>query len=236
MRSEQERIRRARQVLLATVVGTLVLYLVPYGHVVAYPLVLLSTLVHETGHGVAALLVGADFEYLRIWADGSGVAMWAGHVGRLGRAFIAAGGLVGPAVAAAVGFLLGRDPDRARIGLWIVAASLVVLDLWVVRNLFGFVFVLVLAAILAAVAARGTALLAQGVTVFFAVQLALSVYSRGDYLFTPVATTGMGPMPSDVAQMAEALWLPYWFWGALCGLVSLAVVAGGLWGLVGEDD
>lgn len=234
MSAEERLTRRARRVLLATVVGTLLLYLLPYGRYLAYPLFLLSTLAHETGHGVAAWMVGADFDSLRLWADGSGVAMWSGWVGRLGRAFVAAGGLIGPAVAAAVGFLLGRDPDRARIGLWIVAAALGVLDLLLVRNLFGFVFVALLAFLLAAIAARGTGLLVQGATVFLAVQLALSVFSRSDYLFTRVATTGMGPMPSDVAQMAEALWLPYWFWGGLCGLVSLAVVAGGLWGLVVE--
>lgn len=223
--------RRARQVLLITVAGTLLLYLVPYGGYVAYPLVLLSTLAHEAGHGLAAVLVGADFQSLMLWADGSGVASWSGRVGRLGQALVAAGGLVGPAVAAAVGFFLGRDPRHARVGLWIVAAALVVLNLWVVRNLFGFAFVAVLALGLALVAARATPGWVQGTTVFLAVQLALSVFSRGDYLFVAVAETGMGPMPSDVAQMAQALWLPYWFWGAVCGLLSLAVVAGGLWGL-----
>jgi len=223
--------RRARQVLLITVAGTLLLYLIPYGGYVAYPLVLLSTLAHEVGHGVAAVLVGADFQSLKLWADGSGVASWSGRVGRLGQAVVAAGGLVGPAVAAAVGFFLGRDPRHARTGLWIVAVALVILDLWVVRNLFGFAFVAVLAVGLALLAARATPVWVQGATVFLAVQLALSVFSRGDYLFVAVAETGMGPMPSDVAQMAQALWLPYWFWGAVCGLLSLAVVAGGLWGL-----
>lgn len=222
---------RARQVLLITVAGTLLLYLIPYGGYIAYPLVLLSTLAHEAGHGLAAVLVGADFQSLKVWADGSGVASWSGRVGRLGHAFVAAGGLVGPAVAAAVGFFLGRDPRHARVGLWIVAVALAILDLWVVRNLFGFAFVALLAGGLALLAARASVVWVQGATVFLAVQLALSVFSRGDYLFVAVAHTGMGPMPSDVAQMAQALWLPYWFWGALCGLLSLAVVAGGLWGL-----
>ena len=34
---------------------------------------------------------------------------------------------------------------------------------------------------------------------------------------------------SDVANMAEALFLPYWFWGAVCGAISLAVLAFGLY-------
>jgi membrane-associated phospholipid phosphatase len=64
--------------------------------------------------------------------------------------------------------------------------------------------------------------------VFLAVQLALSVFSRGDYLFTDVARTGEGTFPSDVANMSSALFLPYWFWGALCGAFSVAVLALGL--------
>jgi hypothetical protein len=42
-------------------------------------------------------------------------------------------------------------------------------------------------------------------------------------------------MPSDVAQIAEALWLPYWFWGGLLAVVSVAVLVGGLWLSVGPN-
>ena len=31
-------------------------------------------------------------------------------------------------------------------------------------------------------------------------------------------------MPSDVGQMANALFPPYWFWGGVCGLISVAVL------------
>ena len=54
------------------------------------------------------------------------------------------------------------------------------------------------------------------------------VFSRADYLFTDVAHTGAGPAPSDVAYMAEALFLPYWFWGLFCGGLSLAILWAGL--------
>ena len=39
-------------------------------------------------------------------------------------------------------------------------------------------------------------------------------------------STGVGP--SDVAQMTEALWLPYWFWGFVCGAISVAVLMTGM--------
>ena len=40
----------------------------------ARPLVLLATLMHELGHGLAALMLGGSFAQLQLWADGSGVA------------------------------------------------------------------------------------------------------------------------------------------------------------------
>jgi len=42
-------------------------------------------------------------------------------------------------------------------------------------------------------------------------------------------------MPSDVAQMAENLFLPYWFWGAVCGLFAVAVLVLGLRAFFGSD-
>ena len=101
-----------------TVAVTLALYLVPYGHHIAYPLLLISTLVHELGHGVAAIMAGGDFDRFVMNWDGSGMAIWnSAGVGRLGHAFVSAGGLVGPAVAAAICFALARRHNLSRIGL-----------------------------------------------------------------------------------------------------------------------
>ena len=58
---------------------------------------------------------------------------------------------------------------------------------------------------------------AQVALVFLAVQLSLSVFSRSDYLFTPGT--------SDVGAIESALFLPYWFWGAVCGGFSVVVLA-----------
>ena len=201
----------------------------------AYPLVLISSLVHELGHGVAALATGAEFRELAIYADGSGVATSAGDVGSIGRAVIAAGGLVGPAVAAAILFPLARRPGRARWVLGVLGVLLVVALALVVRNGFGIALVAVLAAVCLGLAAKGSPKLAQVALVFGAVQLSMSVFSRGDYLFAETARTATGTQPSDTAQIAQALILPYWFWGAVCGLVSVAVLAAGVWLLVRRD-
>ena len=94
----------------------------------------------------------------------------------------------------------------------------------------GIGFTAVVAGVLVWLAVRGNAASAQLGAVFLATQLALSVFSRADYLFTDVAATAVGNMPSDTAVIAQALGGTYWIWGLVCGLFSLAVLAAGvLW-------
>lgn len=214
--------------LVASVVVTAALYAIPHGRMVAYPLLLLSTLAHEVGHGMAAILAGGRFHAFAMWADGSGVATTSVMPTRWARALVAAGGLLGPAVLAAIGFGLARRPKHARWALTVAAIGLAVLLVIVVRSVFAALFVAVLAVALGWLGRKASAEMAQLALVFLAVQLALSVFSRADYLFTPSARTAAGDMPSDVGQMAEALVLPYWFWGGVCGLASVAVLAWGV--------
>lgn len=218
---------RARWFLLGAVLVTGTLYTIPLGWYIAYPLVLLSTYVHEISHGVAAALAGGQFHSLAIHADGSGLAIISGNNGPFAVAFAAGAGLVGPAAGGAAFLMLASRPKLARMGLGVFALLSVVALIWVVRNVFGWFFVGVLTVGCGAAAWRGTAQTAQAVVAFLGVQLALSVFSRADYLFTEVATTGSGSHPSDVANIAEALWLPYWFWGGLCALLSVAALAAG---------
>ncbi len=220
---------RARWALVVSAVITVALYLIPYGHHIAYPLLLISTLVHELGHGVAAEIVGGDFISFKMWADGSGVAMHTAPAGGAAKAFIAAGGLCGPAVAAAAMIALAPRPKWARYALGGFGAALALSLLLVVRNGFGIVFTGALAGAALVIAVRGSAQLAQGALLFLAVQLALSVYSRGDYLFMRWANTEAGRMPSDSEHMAMAMGGSYWFWGAMCAAFSVAMLAAGAW-------
>lgn len=218
---------RARWALVVSAVVTIALYVIPHGDLLAYPLLLISTLVHELGHGVAAVLVGGKFISFKMWADGSGVALHTSPSGGAANAFIAAGGLCGPAVAAAVMIAMAPRPTWARYALGGFGAVLALALLLVVRNGFGVVFTGGLAAVALVIALRGSAQLAQGALLFLAVQLGLSVYSRGDYLFMKTAHTEAGLMPSDSQHMAQAMGGSYWFWGFMCAAFSVAVLAAG---------
>ncbi len=223
--------RRTRWFLAGSVLVTLLFYYAPYGMLIGLPLLWLSTLVHELGHGITAALVGGEFNSFVMHADGSGVTSWSAPMffGPVRRALVSAGGLVGPAVVAAIGFVIARKPKWSKVALLLGSVALVLIAILVVRNALGWAFVAVLALILGLLATRKDPTYAQLGLVFLSVQLAMAVFSRGDYLFTEYAQTASGKMPSDVAQMAEALLLPYWFWGGVCGLFSVAVLALGLW-------
>lgn len=206
----------------------LAIYLIPQLVLLARPLGLLSTVVHELGHGLFAIALGGDLHRLYIWSDGSGVAQYSGNFGRLSHAMTAAGGLLGPPLAALGLFVSCRSAAAARRALGVLALILLIsLALWV-RNLFGLIFIAVLCAVLLLLALKGGPRVAQIATAFLAMQLTLSAFSRSDYLFTARAQTAQGWAPSDTAQIADALLLPYWFWGALIAAVSLAILWVGL--------
>src|SRR3954447_12668042 len=96
--------RNARTALVVAALLSVILPAIPFVSVLLRPLVWLQTFAHESGHGLTALLLGADTFSLRVFADGSGTAPWrAAHLALPvdeTAAIVAAGGLVGPAVAA----------------------------------------------------------------------------------------------------------------------------------------
>lgn len=222
-----QRLGASRALLLASV-ATLVVYGVPILGVLAWPLLLVSTFVHELGHGVTALLLGGEFRALSIWPDASGLAVYSGRFGPLQQALVAAGGLLGPPLGAAGLFAAACSPVGARRALALFTALALLGGGLFVRNAFGALFVAGLALALGIAAMRGPARLSQFLTVFLAIQLSLSVFARADYLFMSEAITGNGRVASDTGQIAMALGLPYWFWGGLIAAASTAIVWLGL--------
>ncbi|HEY4176956.1 MAG TPA: M50 family metallopeptidase [Kofleriaceae bacterium] len=221
----------ARWALVISVIATIAVYRLPPLQFLAYPLILLSTLVHEMGHGMGALLSGGQFDSFHMHGDGSGVA----HVlpeSFFGAAFECAAGLVGPPLIGALYFVVGRRASIARLALagtgLFFALSVV---LWV-RGAFGIGFTAVVATVCIAIAWKASAETARVVLLFLGTQLALATFASSDYLFTDYVSgemTGGAIAPSDVKIMEMAIGGPYWFWGLVCAVFSVAVLALGAW-------
>lgn len=225
--------RRARAALGWSIVATVLLPRIPVLSALWLPLLWLSTVAHELGHGVTALAAGGSFTHFVIHPDGSGTAYFSMHGGDLAGALVAAGGLVGPAIVAALWFVLGHRPLGARLGLALFGAAFVAAAALVADPGFTQIYLGSLGGLALLAAMLLSAGWAQGTLVFLAVQLALSVYTRSDYLFTEVALPSGAP--SDVAVIARHLGGPYWAWGLACGLFSALVLVLGLrWYLRGD--
>jgi hypothetical protein len=213
----------------AAVAATLVLYFVPYGRMVLYPFSLLSTWAHEMGHGLAALMVGGRFASLHLFADLGGVAYTYRPDTLTAPAVIAAGGLLGPAVAGGLTVLFSARPRLARTTLYVLALLLLAsLVLWV-RNPFGMAAVAGLGLGFGAVARYGGDRLKLLLGQFTGIQLALGSLSTFDYMFTRGFVRGGVAQVSDTQAIAEALFLPYWFWGGVVALLSLLILGGAFW-------
>jgi len=124
--------RREPRTLALALLGSLLLWNLPFGGLLLYPFKLLATWMHELSHGVAMLATGAGFDHILIYRDTSGLAYARSSVGPLGSAVIAAAGYMGTPVWGAVLLVATRDARTARRALLALAALLLGTALFVV--------------------------------------------------------------------------------------------------------
>lgn len=221
--------RHAAWAIVLAVAASLAIYWWPPLRPLAWPLLLGSTLAHELGHGLAAITVGGSFQALEMYADASGVASYRGAFSRGEIAWVAAVGLLGPPLVAAMLFVAGRTLRASHVLLALLAVLLAITAVLWAGNSFTLIYCAVLAGLLGACAIWAGPRLSQLICVFMAVQLGLASFTRADYLFTDIAETGQGGMLSDVGQIAAWGWGPYWLWGGVVAALSLIVLLWGAW-------
>lgn len=221
-----------RIALLAAIAGgSVLLWQTWWGSLALYPFTILATWFHEMGHGLAAVLVGGSFESLVIHADGSGFALSLrpADSSRLSDALVSAAGPLGPPIAGALLLMASRNRKATRAMLAGLAAVLVLSTLTWVRSLIGWIVLPTIAGGLQVVVLRGNVKLQDFVVQLLGVQACISTYRSTDYLFSSGGTVGGRIARSDTAAIADALLLPYWFWGAAISGIILLLLTAGLW-------
>lgn len=218
---------RQRIGLLAGIaVASILLWQTAIGSLVLYPFAILATWFHEMGHGVAAMLTGSQFERLLIFPDGSGVAqsMRPADASRLTDALIAASGPLGPAIAGSLLIIASRAEKPTRAALTAVGLALIVSSVIWVRTLVGWLILPALGVAILALAIRGSAGQQRFAIQLLGVQACISVWQQFGYLFSAGGSIGGQLHRSDTSAIADALLLPYWFWGAAISAVILALL------------
>lgn len=199
----------------------------------AYPLRLLTTLVHELAHGLAALLTGGAFLRFVVFADGSGLAYTAGGW----RLLIIPAGYVGVALVGAALIALGRGERGSRVALGAVGAALALLTLrYALPTLLSAQALGGLLTLLAGVGLGGLLLLAAwragaAWAVFLLNLLAfhLGLSAFGDLWTLFGITTAAGAPRSDAAAMAELTLIPAPVWAVLWAALAAAALGWALW-------
>ncbi|GMN13452.1 M50 family metallopeptidase [Altererythrobacter sp. MTPC7] len=202
----------------------IVLPLLPLGNLVLYPFMILSTWFHEMGHGMAAVMVGYDFERLVLFPDGSGVAESYGPLRgtRLKEAAISAAGPIGPAIIGSLLIIASAHPRAWKPALFLLAAAIALSTVIWVDGLTGWIVLPLIATALVAIGLKGTPWLDRFALQLLGLQAALSMFAQWDYLLMEQADIGGGTMLSDTGQLEAALLLPHWVWAI--GIIALAAL------------
>lgn len=212
--------------LVACAAASVLLWQTSWGSTLLYPFTILATWFHEMGHGLAALLTGNSFDELLIFADGSGLATSSRDADgySLTSALISAGGPLGPALAGSGLILASRHRDSTRSALLLLGFALLLSTAIWVRTITGWLVLPAVAVPILAVALRGSDTHQRLAIQILGVQAAISVWRQFDYLFSAGGVIGGRPMRSDTSAIADALFFPYWFWGAALSALIVAML------------
>ena len=205
---------------------SIVLWQTYVGSIVLYPFTILATWFHEMGHGIGAMLTGSRFEKLVIFSDGSGVATSLRPSDGYGvtDAFIAASGPLGPAIAGALLIIASRSAKATRRALTVLGAALIVSTVIWVRSPIGWILLPALGLGILVLALRGSQAWQRFGIQFLGVQACISVWKQFDYLFSAEGSVGETVRRSDTGAIADVLFMPFWFWGAVISAVALALL------------
>lgn len=226
----------ARQTL--TIIGlaglvSLLLMTLPWLGWFNYPFRLLLTMVHELGHGLAALLTGGHFISFVVLPNGAGLAQTAGGW----RLVVIPAGYLGVAVFGAGLIMLGRSHRWGRMALGIIGGLMMLLSLR--YGLPGILYLDILSGILTTLVGVIFGGLLVWVAVkappgwiiflihLIAIQAVFIAFS--DLLGLIGLSARFSPPENDARSMAELTFIPAIIWALLWVVEAVALIGGAIW-------
>lgn len=202
--------------LIAIVVGSVFLWDTP----VLTPFKLLAVMGHETGHALAAKLVGGDVNQVTVRLNQSGECLSSIPEGFFARVLVYSGGYVGSAIIAVLLLVLTFRFNARRVMLGAAAVWLTVMALFYGRDLFTLGFCIGMAVLFAAGAKWLPTELVGAFNLFIATFTAL--YAAMD-LKDDLWTREVRAM-SDAQLLANVTIVPAIVWAFVWTLLSVAIL------------
>lgn len=228
--------------LVATAI-TVVLWFLPYGNWIVYPIRLFVTFIHESSHALMAVLTGGSVQSLTIAADTSGLT-YSAPSGLVGGLLTSSAGYIGTTVFGVVMLYLIRknfSPNKILTALGIFIGSMLLiftvvspffnlfsLQVSVSSVLFTIVTGAVLTAALVALGVFSNMRLARFAVAFLAVQCLLNAVMDQVTLLLINSPFAAESIPNDAANMAKATHLPGIIWVVIWMGISLVMISVGL--------
>ncbi|MEW5959755.1 MAG: M50 family metallopeptidase [Chloroflexota bacterium] len=199
-----------------------------------YPFRMLLTIVHELGHGLAALLTGGSFLRFVIFPNGAGLAYTAGGW----RLVVIPAGYLGVALFGAGLILLGRSHRWSRIAMGVMGGLMLLLSMryglpgifsaHILNGLLTTLLGVIFGALFLGVALKA----APGWIIFLlhlvAIQAGLTACS--DLATVVGLSTRFFDAPANDAQaMAELTFIPAVVWAMLWVIVAVGLIGGAIW-------
>lgn len=201
---------------------------IPIINILDFPFRLLLTIVHELGHGIAAILTGGDFRNFLIAADGSGLAYTAGGW----RFIVIPAGYLGVAIFAALLILMGRSHRWSRGALGVIGAGMLLLSCWfgmpdhftptsILNSILTVLSGVIFGAIFLGVALRST----PAAIIFF---IHLIAIKAGFTTFTDIlgliGLNMIGAKTNDAQSMAELTHISAVIWALVWIIVAFFII------------
>jgi len=211
--------------LLLAALVFFVLSRIPFGNYIQWPFVIITTFIHEMGHGLTAIILGGELVKVEIYQNASGVA-WTRVLPGWQQAAVAAGGLLAPSIAGSVFILAGRTPRASSLVFIFLSVFILISCLIWVRSFFGLAVLIPVSLIFIWIARRKDSGLDQFFIQFMGVHMLVDTFTRTlPYIFSSTANAGGRENHSDSSAIAEHLVGGHFLWACIIALSALFILA-----------
>ena len=205
-----------------------IITIVPIINLLNYPFRLLLTIVHELGHGIAAILTGGDFHNFIISPNGAGLAYTAGGW----RFAVIPAGYLSVAIFAALLIMLGRSHRWSRLALGLIGGLMLLMSCWFGRPAepsFGALlgsFLTIFAGVLLGGVLVRVALKATAATIIFfthliAIKAGFTAFAD---IFGLIGLNMSTNHPNDALSMAQLTGIPAVIWALVWIVMAVAII------------